>query len=106
MAAGVSAGSEPVSGLALSAAGRRPNSAVLWSLAVRLVNRHGVNRTASVSGLDYYGLKNLAAAAAGKSPSNGPAFVELSAPVVVGKQCQFEWDNGAGPTMRPATGRL
>jgi len=80
------------------AGGRIPQA--LWSLAVRLVNRHGVSRTASALGLDYYGLKKRAAAAAGKSPSNGPAFVELSAPVVVGKQCQFEWDNGAGATMR------
>ena len=29
----------------------------LWSLAVKLVDGHGLNRTASVLGLDYYSLK-------------------------------------------------
>ena len=36
-------------------AGRIPLQ--LWAMAVRLVNRHGVSRTAAVLGLDYYGLK-------------------------------------------------
>ena len=83
--------------------GRRPAGEripqPLWTLAVRLVNQHGVSRTASALGLDYYGLKKRVAAA-GETSSNGPAFVELPAPVVVGKQCQFELDNSAGVTMR------
>ena len=29
-----------------------------------------------------------------------PAFVELPAPILVGKQCRLELDNGAGATMR------
>jgi hypothetical protein len=80
------------------AGGRIPQP--LWALAVRLVNRHGVSRTATALGLDYYGLKKRAEAAASAAPSDGPAFVELPAPVVVGKQCQFELGNGAGATLR------
>ena len=80
-------------------AGRRiPES--LWVLAVRLVNEHGVNRTAHALGLDYYSLKRRAEAAAGAASSNGAAFVELPTPVVVGKQCQFELTNGAGVILR------
>ena len=73
----------------------------LWALAVRLVNRHGVSRTAAVLGLDYYSLKErVAEAAAGEPPASGPAFIELPSPVVVGKQCLFELDNGAGVSRR------
>ena len=81
------------------AGGRIPEP--LWALAVRLVNRHGVSRTAAVLGLDYYSLKKRTEeAAASKPQSRGPAFVELPSPVVLGKQCLFELDNGAGATMR------
>jgi hypothetical protein len=72
----------------------------LWNLAVQLASQHGVSRTATALGLDYYSLKKQAAAAAQQLPSRGPAFVELPAPVVVGKQALFELDNGAGATMR------
>jgi hypothetical protein len=78
--------------------GRIPRS--LWALAVRLANVHGVSRTAAVLGLDYHSLKKRAEAVTSESPSSPPAFVELPAPVVVGKQCLFELDNGAGATMR------
>jgi hypothetical protein len=71
----------------------------LWALAVQLVARHGVSRTATALGLDYYGLKRRAAAA-DQPKARGPAFVELPAPVVVGKQCRFELDNGTGTTLR------
>jgi hypothetical protein len=80
------------------AGGRIPER--LWALAVRLANRHGLSRTASALGLDYYSLKKRAEQAASKPQSNGPAFVELPSPVMVGKQCLFELDNGAGATMR------
>jgi hypothetical protein len=80
------------------AGGRIPQR--LWALAVRLVNKHGVSRTAAALGLDYYSLKKRAEAAASEPPSNSPAFVELPSPVMVGKQCLFELDNGAGATMR------
>jgi hypothetical protein len=72
----------------------------LWDLAVRLANTHGVSRTATALGLDYYRLKKRAEPAAIEPQSNGPAFVELTAPVLVGKQCRFELDNGSGATMR------
>ena len=72
----------------------------LWSLAVRLAGRHGVSRTATALGLDYYSLKKQAEAAAPQLPPCGPAFVELPPPVVVGKQALFELDNSAGATMR------
>lgn len=73
----------------------------LWALAVRLVKSHGVNRTARALGVDYYSLKKRAeAATASEPPSTGPAFVELPAPAVVGKQCLFELNNAAGTTLR------
>ena len=72
----------------------------LWGLAVRLAKAHGVSRTAAVLRLDYYRLKQRAEAVASEPRSNGPAFVELTSPVMHGKQCQFELDNGSGATMR------
>jgi hypothetical protein len=70
----------------------------LWMLAVRLVQRYGVSRTATALRLDYYSLKRRAEAPAPKPPTGGPAFVELPSPV--GKQGVFELDNGAGATLR------
>jgi len=78
--------------------GRIPHK--LWELAVRLVRRHGVSRTASVLHLDYYSLKKRAETAASESPSHSPAFLELPAPVLAGKQAVFELDNRAGATLR------
>lgn len=72
----------------------------LWELAVDLVNRHGVSRTASALRLDYYSLKKRAEAAVARLPSDDPTFVELPAPVLAGKQCRLELDNGAGATLR------
>ena len=72
----------------------------LWALAVRLVNRHGVSRTAMALGLDYYSLKKRAQEAADQPRSSSPAFVELPSPLQVAKQGLFGLDNGAGATMR------
>ena len=72
----------------------------LWDLAVQLVSKYGISRTATALGLDYYSLKKRVEAAVQDPPSRSPAFVELPAPVVVGKQALFELDNGAGATMR------
>jgi len=72
----------------------------LWDLAVRLVNKHGLSRTATALGLDYYSLKQHVAAAAPQPPSASSAFVELPPPLVVGKQALFERNNGAGATRR------
>ena len=80
------------------AGGRIPQA--LWGMATRLAKAHGVSRTAAVLGLDYYRLKERAQAAASEPQSSGTAFVELASPVMVGKQCRFELDNGAGATMR------
>jgi hypothetical protein len=79
--------------------GRIPKA--LWKLAVRLAGTHGVSRTAAALRLDYYALKKQLKTAGKEEKSNSPAFVELPAPpVVVGKQCRFELDNGAGVTRR------
>jgi hypothetical protein len=79
--------------------GRIPD--MLWALAVRLVKRHGLNPTARALGVDYYSLKKQVEAAAANEPSSArPAFVELPAPVVIGKQCLFELNNAAGATLR------
>ena len=79
------------------AGGRIPQA--LWAMATRLAKAHGVSRTATVLGLDYYRLKARAEAVASEPPSSGPAFVELTSSVLVAKQCRFELDNGAGATM-------
>jgi hypothetical protein len=71
----------------------------LWALAVRLTRTHGVSRTASALGLDYYSLKERAEAATSGPPANPPAFVELPSPVVA-RTGVFEFDDGAGVTMR------
>jgi hypothetical protein len=80
------------------AGGRIPQA--LWAMAIRLAKAHGVSRTAAVLCLDYYRLKERAEASAIESPAGGTAFVELTSPVLVGKQCRFELDNGSGATMR------
>jgi hypothetical protein len=80
------------------AGGRIPHS--LWAMATRLAKAHGISRTAAVLGLDYYRLKELAEADASGPRPSGPAFVELPSPVLIGKQCRLELDNGAGATMR------
>jgi hypothetical protein len=80
------------------AGGRIPRS--LWKLAVQLVASHGVSRTATVLGLHYQRLQKQVEAAAGQLPARGPAFVELPAAELLGKQCLFELANGAGATMR------
>ena len=71
----------------------------LWVMAIRLAEAHGVSRTSAALGLDYYSLKKRSEVAA-PPRSSGPAFLELTPPVLVAKQCRFELDNGAGATMR------
>ena len=80
------------------AGGRIPQA--LWAMATRLAKTHGVSRTAAALGLDYYRLKELATGAGSEPHSSGPAFIELTPPVLGAKQCRFELDNGAGATMR------
>ena len=71
----------------------------LWTMAIRLAKAHGVSRTSAALGLDYYSLKKRAEAAA-PPRSSGPAFLELTPPALVARQCQLEFDNGSGATMR------
>src|SRR3954453_15705222 len=76
---------------------RKPGDRIpqaLWAMATRLAKAHGVSRTAAVLGLDYYRLKERAEGAASEPQSSGPAFVELTSPILVGKHCQFELDHG------------
>jgi len=82
---------------------RDPGSRIphtLWDMAVGLARTHGVSRTAIVLGLDYYSLRKRVEVAAAKPQSETPSFVELPPPIVVGKECRLELDNGAGATMR------
>jgi hypothetical protein len=72
----------------------------LWTLAVRLAKTHGVSRTAAALGLDYYSVQKRAEAATTPPQSDRPAFVEWTSPILVGKECRLELDNGAGATMR------
>lgn len=78
--------------------GRIPQS--LWALAVQLAKTHGVSRTAAVLSLDYYILQRRIASAAAPTQASNPAFAELPPPILVGKECRLELDNGAGATMR------
>jgi hypothetical protein len=73
----------------------------LWALAVRLAQRHGVSRVATALRVDYYRLRREAGPTpAVPTPSGKSAFVELSSPTMLGKQCLFELDNGAGASLR------
>lgn len=72
----------------------------LWALAVRLAKLHGVSRTATVLGVDYYGLQKRTGEVTAQRQSEAPAFVEWPSPSLVAKECRFELDNGAGATMR------
>ena len=72
----------------------------LWTMAIRLAKAHGVSRTSAALGLDYYSLKKRAEATAAPPRSSDPAFLELTPPVLLAKQCRLELDNGSGATMR------
>ena len=73
----------------------------LWSLAVKLADGHGLNRTASVLGLDYYSLKKRVEARKSGSTSVPPAFIELSPPSLGAPgECVVEFADGAGASIR------
>ena len=77
--------------------GRIPHA--LWAVAVQLAKVHGAGRTAKVLGLDHDRLEARAEAADEPPRSIGPVFVELPSPIVA-KTGVFEFDNGAGVTLR------
>ena len=72
----------------------------LWDLAVRLVHRHGVSRTATALGLNYHRLKERAESSPTPTPSDRPTFLELPAPLPAARQALFRLDDGAGTTLR------
>ena len=73
----------------------------LWSLAVKLADGHGLNRTASILGLDYYSLKKRLEARHSDSTSVSPAFLELSSlSVAAPRECVIEFEDGLGASIR------
>lgn len=74
----------------------------LWALAVRLAEAHGVCRTASTLGLDYYSLKKRVEGATAPPPSTpAPAFFEFPAsPLAAPPECMIELEDGAGARLR------
>ncbi len=73
----------------------------LWTLAVKLADAHGLNRTASALRLDYYALKRRVASTSAQAGSATPAFVELSPPAVAAPlECVIEFEDHSGATMR------
>ena len=73
----------------------------LWALAVKLADAHGLHRTASVLGLDYYSLKKRVEPANSHARSASTAFVELSPPPLAASgECVIELADGAGTSLR------
>ena len=76
----------------------------LWSLATELAREFGLNRTASMMRLDYYGLKKRLERPGPDDTSpatDGPSFLELrpvqATPAV---ECTIECQNAAGTQIR------
>jgi hypothetical protein len=75
----------------------------LWSLAVHVARREGVNRTAQQLHLDAGKLKRLLVAADGgpRQRRRQPGFVELIAPVPTATPgCVIEFESAGGSKMR------
>ena len=73
----------------------------LWMLAIDLADAHGLHRTASVLGLDYYSLKKRAGSSRGCGQRAAAAFVELSPPPLASAgECVVEFEDGLGARMR------
>lgn len=82
---------------------RKPGERIpepLWAAAVKLARVHGISRTTSTLGLDYYSLKERLESANGEREVTAGAFIELPAPAVLSKQCTITLDNDVGATMR------
>ena len=81
---------------------RIPNA--LWTAAVRMADRYGLNRTAKALRLDYYSLKRrlearTAVALADRSQPAVATFLEL-APAVGPGECTLELEDSGGAKMR------
>ena len=72
----------------------------LWTLAVKLADAHGLNRTASALRLDYYTLKRRVESTNAQAGSATSAFVELAPPVAAPRECVIEFEDHSGATMR------
>jgi hypothetical protein len=80
----------------------------IWSEAVRLAERYGVNRTSCALRLNYYSLKDRLDASNGASEESSPTFVDLiprppvgtSAPSGGTGQGAAEWNDRSGATLR------
>jgi hypothetical protein len=71
-----------------------------WSLAVKLVATHGLNRTASALKLDYYALKRRVEATADTPCSPAAAFLELTPPIPMARECTMEFEDDSGSRTR------
>jgi hypothetical protein len=83
----------------------------LWNLVLAAARQHGVNRTATITGIGYYELKKrLAATPASSNPqltAKAP-FVELPPPTAMRSavpstptsECRLEWEQPAGAKVR------
>lgn len=73
----------------------------LWKLAVKLADRHGLCRTASVLKLDYYSLKKQVEQAGGGPDEQAGAFVEV-APTLwpSGGECVIALKDECGTSMQ------
>lgn len=76
----------------------------LWNSAVALAGRHGLSRTATALGLDYYALKKRVEAQAPllkRDPVRQPVFVELPAsPLAPSGECLIECTHVNGASLR------
>jgi len=77
----------------------------LWQKAVTLAQRHGLNKTASALGLNYYSLKKRMETVVGDSSTGQKAsceFVEFLADPMAARSCEcmIELDDGSGTTVR------
>jgi hypothetical protein len=71
----------------------------LWTLATKQAQVHGLCKTASVLGLDYYSLKKRVQAESPAVPHSG--FVEVNAAVIEPPgQCLIELEEADGAKMR------
>jgi hypothetical protein len=82
---------------------RKPGARIpqrLWTLAVEQAKTHGICKTASVLGLDYYSFKKRVEAGAAP-PAESCGFVEVSpSAIAAGGEYVIELEDAAGASMR------
>jgi len=79
---------------------KKPRSRIpeaLWSMAVELADKHGLNRTARTLKLDYYSLKKrVDAAAVGGRDEGDSAFLELPTGFAPVPECVIQFEDSRG----------